>query len=76
LISAPAFELGWAAFLPLAQGSSLLQRAMQDGVRLWQFPAAEVGILVFTAVLYPAIGYVIFYFAHRRARKLGVLGDY
>jgi ABC-2 type transport system permease protein len=76
LISAPAFGLGWARLLPLTQGSSLLQRAMQDGVRLWEFPLVDLAVLSFTALLYPLLGYVVFYVAHRRARKLGVLGDY
>jgi len=76
LISAPAFELGWTRFLPLAQGSSLLQRAMLDGTRLWEFPPVEVGILVGTAVVYLGFGYLVFQYSTRRARRLGVLGDY
>ncbi|WP_135852515.1 ABC transporter permease [Halorussus salinus] len=76
LISAPAFGLGWTKFLPLALGSSMLQRAMVDGVRLWEFPLADLGVLVATAVGYVALGYAVFEYATRRARRLGVLGDY
>jgi ABC-2 type transport system permease protein len=76
LISAPAFDLGWARVLPLAQGSALLQRAMVDGTRLWEFPLADLGILLGTAVGYLLAGYVVFQLATDRARKLGVLGDY
>jgi ABC-2 type transport system permease protein len=76
LISAPAFDLGWARLLPLAHGSGLLQRAMVDGVRLWEFPLAELGLLVAVAAGYLGFGYVIFRYATRRARRLGVLGDY
>ncbi|UPW00371.1 ABC transporter permease [Halorussus gelatinilyticus] len=76
LISAPAFELGWTKFLPLALGSSMLQRAMVDGVRLWEFPLADLVILLGTAVGYVALGYAVFEYATRRARRLGVLGDY
>jgi len=76
LISAPAFDLGWTKFLPLAQGSALLQRAMIDGTRLWEFPAADLAVLVGVAVGYVALGYLVFQYATRRARRLGVLGDY
>jgi len=76
LISAPAFDLGWTRLLPLAHGSALLQRAMLEGTRLWEFSAVDLGLLVGTAVGYFAFGYVVFHYATRRARRLGVLGDY
>ena len=76
LISAPAFELGWMRFLPLAHGSALLQRAMIDGVRLWEFSPAELGLLIAVAGGYVVLGYAVFQYATRRARRLGVLGDY
>jgi ABC-2 type transport system permease protein len=76
LISAPAFGLGWTRFLPLALGSALLQRAMIDGTRLWEFPLVDLAVLVGTAVGYVAFGYVVFQYTTRRARRLGVLGDY
>ncbi|UPV74338.1 ABC transporter permease [Halorussus limi] len=76
LISAPAFGVGWTKFLPLALGSSMLQRAMVDGTRLWEFPLADLAVLSGTAVGYVALGYAVFEYATRRARRLGVLGDY
>jgi ABC-2 type transport system permease protein len=76
LISAPAFDLGWTRFLPLAQGSALLQRAMVDGTRLWEFPLGDLAVLCAVAVGYLLVGYVVFQRATRRARRLGVLGDY
>jgi ABC-2 type transport system permease protein len=76
LISAPAFDLGWTKFLPLAMGSALLQRAMIDGTRVWNLPAADLAVLVGVAVGYLLGGYAIFQLATRRARRLGVLGDY
>jgi ABC-2 type transport system permease protein len=76
LISAPAFDLWWARFLPLVQGSALLQRAMIDGTRLWEFPPADLLVLAGTAASYLAVGYVAFRYTTRRARRLGVLGDY
>ena len=76
LISAPAFGLGWTKFLPLALGSSMLQRAMVDGTHLWEFPTADLALLVATAIGYVLLGYAVFEYATRRARRLGVLGDY
>jgi len=76
LVSAPAFDLGWTRFLPLAQGSALLQRAMLDGTPLWQFSPVDLTILAGVAVTYLGLGYVVFHYATRRARRLGVLGDY
>ena len=76
LISAPAFDLGWTRLLPLAHGSALLQRAMVEGTRLWEFSALDLALLVGVAAGYLAGGYLVFQVATRRARKLGVLGDY
>jgi len=76
LISAPVLEAPLTRFLPLAHGSALLQRAMVDGVRLWEFGLGDLGLLVGVAVGYLAGGYVVFHYATRRARRLGVLGDY
>ena len=76
LISAPVFDIPWARYLPLAQGSAMLQRAMRDGVRLWEFEPAAIAVLVGTSVLYLALGYAVFGLTTRRARRLGVLGDY
>jgi ABC-2 type transport system permease protein len=76
LVSAPAFDLPLLRVLPLVQGSALLQRAMVDGVRLWEFPLLDLAILVGVAVAYLTLGYAVFTLATRRARRLGVLGDY
>jgi ABC-2 type transport system permease protein len=76
LISAPAFDIWWTRVLPLAHGSDMLQRAMIDGTRLWEFSTLDVGLLAGTAVVYLGAGYLVFEVATRRARRLGVLGDY
>ena len=76
LVSAPVFDAPWTRVLPLAHGSAMLQRAMVDGVRLWEFGLVDLGLLVAVAVGYLAGGYVVFHYATRRARRLGVLGDY
>ncbi|ELY49973.1 ABC-2 type transporter [Natronolimnohabitans innermongolicus JCM 12255] len=76
LISAPAFDLGWMALLPLAHGSALLQRAMIDGTRLWEFTPTELTLLFGVALGYLVAGFALFQYTTRRARHLGVLGDY
>jgi len=76
LISAPVFDLPWARVLPLVQGSAMLQRAMVDGTRLWEFDTVTLAVLVGTAGCYLALGYVAFSLTTRRARRLGVLGHY
>lgn len=76
LVSAPVFDLPWMRVLPLAHGSALLQRAMVDGTRLWQFGSADLALLVAVAAGYLVGGYLVFHYATRRARRLGVLGDY
>jgi ABC-2 type transport system permease protein len=76
LISAPVFEAPWTRVLPLAHGSAMLQRSMVEGVRLWEFGPADLGLLVAVALGYLGAGYLVFHYATRRARRLGVLGDY
>jgi ABC-2 type transport system permease protein len=76
LVSAPVFDAPWTRLLPLAHGSALLQRAMVDGTRLWQFPLLDLALLVGVAAFYLVGGYLVFHVSTRRARRLGVLGDY
>ena len=76
LIAAPVDQYPLLKWLPLAQGSSLLRTAMQDGVALWNLPPAEVGVLVVTAVGYLAAGYAAFHYCQRWARREGVMGHY
>ncbi len=76
LISAPVEAYPVLRWLPLSEGSFLLQRAMSDGVRLWEFPAESLAVLLLTAVGYVALGYLFFHRAQRRARRKGVLGHY
>ena len=76
LISAPVLDAPWTRLLPLAHGSALLQRAMVDGTGLWAFGFVDLGLLVAVAGGYLAGGYLVFHYATRRARRLGVLGDY
>ena len=76
LVAAPADEYPVLAALPLSQGSTLLQRAMTEGVAIWNLPAVDLAVLVATAVGYVAAGVVAFRLAERRARRDGLLGQY
>nr|WP_303646852.1 ABC transporter permease [Haloarchaeobius salinus] len=76
LISAPVAEYPVLKWLPLAQGSYLLRRAMADGVALWELPPAEVAVLLITAAVYLGLGYAAFTYCQRWARREGVMGHY
>jgi ABC-2 type transport system permease protein len=76
LISAPAIGIPSLRLLPLVQGSAMLQKAMQDSVRLWEFSPADLALLVGTAVVYSLLGYLVFRWCTNRARKSGVMGHY
>jgi ABC-2 type transport system permease protein len=76
LIAAPIAGYPPLRYLPLVQGSAMLQRAMQDGVRLWEFPTADVAVLVATGVVYSLAGFYAFTRASTYARKKGVMGHY
>lgn len=76
LIAAPVSEFPLLGWLPLAQGSHLLGRAMADGVRLWEFSPSALAVLFVAAVGYLVIGYFVFHRAQRRARHKGVMGQY
>lgn len=75
-IAAPLIDVPGAHLVPLGQSSTMLQDAMRRGVRLWEFPPAELGVLVGVAVAYLAVGYVVFRVCSRVARRRGVMGEY
>lgn len=76
LIAAPVGSVEWLKLLPVSHGSYLTRVAMEDGVRLWEFPAADLGLLVATSAVYLAVGYYCFRRAGRKARREGLLGHY
>lgn len=76
LIAAPVHEYPLLRFLPVSQGSALLQEAMREGTALWNLPTTDLGVLVLTAVVYAGAGYLVFLRATDRARRLGVMGQY
>lgn len=76
LIAAPVSSIKGLKLLPVTQGSYLTRVAMEDGVRLWEFPLQELGILLVTATVYLCIGGYCFYLASIKARREGLLGHY
>jgi ABC-2 type transport system permease protein len=76
LIAAPVEQVPWVRAFPIVQANYLLGKAMREGVRLWEFSPRALGILVAVAVGYFLAGYAVFHLLVRRARRLGVLGDY
>jgi ABC-2 type transport system permease protein len=76
LVAAPVDTYPVLKALPLALGADLLRTAMGEGVRLWALPAADLGLLVVEAVVYVAVGHVVFGLLARRAKAGGKLGKY
>lgn len=76
LIAAPVADTTLLNVLPLAQGSAMLQEAMREGVALWKFSALELSLLVGTGVGYFVVGFLVFRYASKVARRRGVMGHY
>lgn len=77
IVAGPTSEAVFALkFLPLAQGSYLLQRVMNEELRLWEFDLVELSVLVLVGTVYFGIGYVLFWYFTERARTAGVMGHY
>ncbi|AGB38302.1 ABC-2 type transporter [Natronococcus occultus SP4] len=62
--------------LPLTQGSYLLQRVMNENVRLWEIEPTQIAVLAIVGVVYFLVGYVLFQYCTDRARSRGVMGHY
>ncbi len=76
LIAAPISDIPLARWLPLAQGSAMLQRTMVEGLSIWELPMEELAVLLVTGVGYLVVGFVIFQWCQRWARRAGVMGHY
>lgn len=76
LIAAPSNVYPFLKLLPIVQSSSLLQRSMRDGVRLWEYSYTDLTILALVAIGYLSCGLFIFRQCQRYARKQGSLGHY
>jgi ABC-2 type transport system permease protein len=76
LVAAPVDAVPALKLLPLVEGTYLLRRAMTHGIRLWEFPPADLGLLLLTTVSYLALGYLVLRACVRRARRDGLFGQY
>ena len=76
LIAAPVGQYPPLKWLPLAEGSHLLGRAMADGVSLSGMPTTDLGILLVTAAGYLFVGYLVLQYCQCWARREGVMGHY
>lgn len=76
LVGAPVLEAPWLRAFPIVQGSIMLQETIREGTQLWEFAPTEISILMVIGLGYFIPAILAFRLFHRRARKLGVLGDY
>jgi len=76
LIAVPVTDQSLLQLLPVAQGSAMLQEAMRNGVKIWEFSLFELIILVVPGLIYYIIGYVVFRYCEHVARRKGVMGHY
>ncbi|WP_050038657.1 MULTISPECIES: hypothetical protein [unclassified Haloarcula] len=76
LIALPVEQYALLKLLPMSLGSHLLQRVMTDGIRVWDLPAFDLGVLVGQSVAYLAVGVFVFRVGTAKARKQGILGHY
>lgn len=76
LVAAPSADIFALRLLPLVQGSSMLQRAMRGGIRIWEFSVIDHVLLLGTAVVYMGAGTLVFVVCSQVARKRGVMGHY
>lgn len=76
LVAAPVSGHDAVYALPLAQGSAMLQRAMGEGTRLWEFSLLDHAVLLGVGLGYLAMGYLVFMWFTSVAKRRGVLGHY
>lgn len=76
LVATPAVSVSGVSLLPLAHGSAMLQDAMRQGISLFEFSIVDLGLLLGVGFGYLAVGYALFGYATRVARRRGVMGHY
>lgn len=76
LIALPVQEHALFNLLPMSLGSHALQRVMTDGLRLWELPVFDLGLLVGQSAVYLAVGLLVFRIGTAKSRQRGVLGHY
>lgn len=76
LVGAPLVDLSFLRYLPVAQGSLLLQETMAGSTSIWQLPVSDLAILCLTGLGYFLLGYAVFLYCLTVARRRGVMGHY
>lgn len=76
LLVVPWNRYPWARYLPFSMARHLMQKVMMDGVRLWQLPARDLGILVLVTAASLGAGLALFSVGEARAKARGLLGQY
>lgn len=76
LVAVPVGLSSWLELAPVIRGSSMIRRAMIEGITLTQFAASDWLLLAANAVVYLALGVLIYKLAERRAMQRGLLGQY
>jgi len=76
LVGAPLFQSPVLRYLPVAQGSIMLQRAMTGSASFREFPPSDIAILCVVGIVYFGVGYLLFLHFLRLAKSRGVMGHY
>jgi ABC-2 type transport system permease protein len=76
LIALPEEYESFAAFLPLAKGTKLINQVMIRGESFLALPTADLVILGINSLFYSGLGFTVFKLLERLARTRGTLGHY
>lgn len=76
LIAAPLDKYPFLKFLPLAQGSSMINEVMTKGASITDFPLTNLLFLVGNSFFYLGLGFLGFKLLERVAQRRGLLGHY
>lgn len=76
LIAAPVHKYPFLRFLPLAQGSSMINEVMTKGASITDFPLTDLLFLVGNSIFYLGLGFLGFKLLERMAQRRGLLGHY
>lgn len=76
LVAVPVSMSPWLDLAPAVRGASMVRSAMIDGVGLTGFTGSAWLLLAANAAAYFVVGVGVYRLAERRARRLGLLGEY
>jgi len=76
LIAAPFDKYPFLRFLPLAQGTNMINEVMTKGVSITDFQLTELFFLIGNSSFYLGLGFIGFKFFEKLAQKRGLLGHY